>query len=118
LKGLKDLKGSLPEEVLYEVAAKRFEYTYESLWKTARLFLLEEKGIECNSPMDCFKSLYSVGLIDESFSEDIPRIVRMRNSVVYIYDFSLAKDVYSFVDEVVIPAFENVISNLREACGR
>ncbi len=115
---MKDLKGSLPREILYEVTAKRFEYTYESLWKTIRLFLLEEKGIECNSPMDCFKSLYSVGLIDDKYSEDIPGIVRMKNNIVHIYDFSLAEDVFSFVTEKVIPAFEDIIHNLREACKR
>ncbi len=116
MREVKDLEGSLPREILYEVTAKRFEYTYESLWKTIRLFLLEGKGIECNSPMDCFKSLYSVGLIDDKYSEDIPRIVRMRNNVVHIYDFSLAEDVFKFVVKKVIPAFENIIHNLNEAC--
>ena len=55
LKAVPDLR--VEREILYEVSAKRFEYTYEVLWKTVRLFLLEEKGLECNSPMDCFKAL-------------------------------------------------------------
>ena len=113
---MKDLQGTLPTEILYEVTAKRFEYTYEVLWKTARLFLLEEKGIECNSPMDCFKSLYSVGLIDEKCSEDIPKIVRMRNSIVHIYDFSLAEDLFKFVKDKVIPVFGGIVKTLRENC--
>ncbi len=116
LKGVRELESTLPREVLYEVSAKRFEYTYESLWKTIRLFLLEEKGIECNSPMDCFKSLYSVGLIDDEYSAHIPRIVRMRNNIVHIYDFSLAEEVFKFVVERVIPAFENIILNLKGEC--
>lgn len=103
--------------MLYEVAAKRFEYTYESLWKTVRLFLLEEKGVECNSPMDCFKALYAVGLVDEKYSEELPRIVKMRNRVAYIYDFSLAEEVFLFVRNRVVPAFEDIIRKLREACG-
>jgi len=61
------LENSLEKKILYEVSAKRFEYTYEVLWKTARLFLLEQKGVECNTPMDCFKGLYSAGLIEERF---------------------------------------------------
>lgn len=102
--------------MLYEVAAKRFEYTYESLWKTVRLFLLEEKGVECNSPMDCFKSLYAVGLIDEKHPEEIPRIVRMRNRVLHICDFSLAEEVFLFAKGRVVPVFEDMIRKLREAC--
>ncbi len=54
LKAVPDLR--VEREILYEISAKRFEYTYEVLWKAVRLFLLEEKGLECNSPMDCFKA--------------------------------------------------------------
>jgi len=70
------MKEQLQGEILYEIAAKRFEYTFETLWKAARYFLLEQKGIECNSPMDCFKALYKVGLLNESLSHLIPKIVR------------------------------------------
>jgi len=58
LKEIENYEGKLEKEILYEVAAKRFEYTYESLWKLLRLYLLELKGLECNSPMDCFKTFY------------------------------------------------------------
>ncbi|WP_274542096.1 hypothetical protein [Hydrogenivirga caldilitoris] len=40
LKEVPALEGSLEKKILYEVSAKRFEYNYEVLWKTARLFLL------------------------------------------------------------------------------
>ncbi len=116
LKEVESLRGFLPEEILYEVCAKRFEYTYESLWKSVRLFLLEQKGLECNSPMDCFKGLYSVGLIDESYSEILPKVVRMRNRVVHIYDFSVAEEVYRFIVEEVVPSFEKIIKSLKEEC--
>ena len=41
LKNIKNL--SLGKEILFEVAAKRFEYTYEILWRSLKLFLLELK---------------------------------------------------------------------------
>lgn len=99
LKELGGLESELDREILHEVAAKRFEYTYESLWKTARLFLLENKGLECNSPMDCFKALYAVGMVGEPFSNSLPSVVRMRYSIVHIYDFSVAQEVYEFSKE-------------------
>ncbi len=116
LKEIKELEGKLDEEILYEVSAKRFEYTYEAIWKTARLYLLEEKGLECNSPMDCFKSLYSVGLISDSKAQNLPSIVRKRNEVVHIYDFSIAQDVYLFVKERVLPVFEEIVLRLKTEC--
>lgn len=86
------------------------------MWKTARLFLLEQKGVECNTPMDCFKGLYSAGLIDKRFESIIPKIVRFRNQIVHIYDFSLAEYVYDFIVRTVIEAFEHIIRKLRRAC--
>jgi len=102
--------------LVYELAAKRFEYTFEMLWKAVRYFLLEEKGLECHSPMDCFKALYQVGLIGEDLSPLIPRIVRKRNEIVLIYDFEKAADLYEFVVTQVIPVFGRVIQALKKEC--
>jgi len=116
LKEVEGLQNKLDKDILYELAAKRFEYTYESLWKTIRLFLLEEKGLECNSPMDCFKALYSVGFINEDVAEVVPRIVRMRNHIVHIYDFSVAQDTFYFIRDRVVPVFEHILGKLKENC--
>ncbi len=43
LEQVKDLKERLEEEILYEVCIKRSESTFETSWKTVRLFLLEQK---------------------------------------------------------------------------
>ncbi len=72
----KKLKESLAKEfgkgfekdILIEVVTKRFEYTFESLWKFLREALLEE-GIEANSPLACFKEGFKVGLIDSRYEE-------------------------------------------------
>jgi len=34
-------------QVKVEVVTKRFEYSFEALWKTLKLFMTEEKGLEC-----------------------------------------------------------------------
>lgn len=106
---IKSLEDRLEEEILYEVCVKRFEYTFESLWKTIRLFLLERKGLECNSPMDCLKGFYAVGLIEKELAENIPKVVRLRNEVVHIYDFSLAKQAYIHINSMALPLFKVII---------
>lgn len=118
LEQVKDLKERLEEEILYEVCVKRFEYTFETSWKTVRLFLLERKGLECNSPMDCFKSFYSVGMLEKSFGYDIPRVVRLRNEVVHIYDFSLAEKAYISIMETALPLLRAVVRKIREECRK
>ncbi len=118
LEQVKDLKERLEEEILYEVCIKRFESTFETLWKTVRLFLLEQKGLECNSPMDCFKSFYSVGMLEKGFGYDIPRVVRLRNEVVHIYDFSLAEKAYTSIMETALPLLRAVVRKIREECQK
>ncbi len=118
LEQVKDLKEKLEEEILYEVCIKRFESTFETLWKTVRPFLLEQKGLECNSPIDCFKSFYSVGMLEKGFGDNIPRVVRLRKEVVHIYDFSLAEKAYTSIMETALPLFRAVHMKIREECQK
>ena len=103
LKNIKNL--SLGKEILFEVAAKRFEYTYEILWRSLKLFLLELKGVECFTPMDCFKTAYMINLIPEEYEKVVPEIVRKRNEIVHIYDFETAEEV-----------FGEIVGNLEKEC--
>lgn len=118
LKDIPFLEPELDREILYEVSAKRFEYTYEVLWKTVRLFLLERKGLSCNSPLDCFKALFSAGLLEENLARLTPSIVRKRNEIVHIYDFATAEDVYTFIKETVIPVFGKIVDLMRQECEK
>ncbi|RME09431.1 MAG: hypothetical protein D6804_05880 [Aquificota bacterium] len=118
LEGVRALEERLEEELLYEVATKRFEYTFESLWKTIRLFLLEKKGLECNSPMDCLKGFYSVGLLSREVAEKIAKTVRLRNEVVHIYDFSLGERAYVDINSTALPLFRAVVERIKEECQK
>ncbi len=113
LKEIENLKDELEEEILYEVAAKRFEYTFEILWKTLKLYL-QEQGIECNSPLRCFKEFYKISKLNPKYEEDIPKIIRLRNEVVHIYDFQTAKFIYDNLEKVVIPVFQEILNKLRQ----
>ena len=116
LKEIKNYEGYLEREILYEVAAKRFEYTFASLWKLLRLYLLELKGLECNSPMDCFKTFYQLGVLGEEEGKLILKVVRKRNEIVHICDFLLAEDIYRFILSEVIPLFEKILKVVEKDC--
>jgi nucleotidyltransferase substrate binding protein (TIGR01987 family) len=118
LKEIDKLKEKLEDEILYEVSAKRFEYTFESLWKTIKTFLINEKGIECNSPMDCFKQFYKVMELPERFEEKIPKAVRFRNEIVHIYDYHRAEFIYNNLEQIVIPLFEEIIKKIDNYCSK
>ncbi|EDP74087.1 HI0074 family nucleotidyltransferase substrate-binding subunit [Hydrogenivirga sp. 128-5-R1-1] len=113
LKEIENLKDELDEEILYEVAAKRFEYTFETLWKTLKLYL-QKQGIECNSPLRCFKEFYKIAKLNPKYEEHVPKIIRLRNEVVHIYDFQTAKFIYDNLEKVVIPVFQEILNKLRQ----
>jgi len=99
-------------EINVELSAKRFEYTFEVLWKTIRLWLKEEKGIECYSPADCFKSAYQTGLIPSEYEQDFVAMIRKRNEIVHIYNEESAKDIYEAIVFRFIDAMRHVIASL------
>jgi len=103
----------LEKEILYEVTAKRLEYTFEILWKLTKL-LLEAKGLLCYSPLECFKALYQEGLIDEKLYKNLVHLTRMRNTIVHVYDFSTAEYIYIYT----IKELKELLVNIREVLAR
>jgi nucleotidyltransferase substrate binding protein (TIGR01987 family) len=73
---------------------QRFEYSFELLWKTLKIFLFDQ-GIICKSPKDCLKSAFKFGLIenDEAFLN-------------MLEDRNIMSHLYSREDSVLI--FENI----------
>lgn len=70
-------------DIVLDVAAKRFEFTYEMAWKALKR-LLDFLGIDARTPRAIFKEAYAQGLItDEQVWLDM---IEMRNLSSHIYD--------------------------------
>jgi len=66
-KALKTFKNILKypySEITRDASIQRFEYCFEIIWKTVKLYLEYHEGIICNSPKSCFRELFSIGLKD------------------------------------------------------
>ncbi len=110
---LKECKEFKFEHVInVELSDKRFEYTYEILWRTIKLFLLEEKGLECYSPMDCFKLAFQVKLIPDNLELTFVQMVRSRNDIVHIYNDEVADEIYNNIVDKYIDAIGSVVGRL------
>ncbi len=85
--GLKIVKDELGEDGVIQ----RFEFTFELLWKTLKLFL-EDKGILCKSPKDCLKAAFKYGL----FSDDELYLNMLvdRNNTSHIYNHEDSRVIY------------------------
>ncbi|OGU16095.1 MAG: hypothetical protein A2X61_13365 [Ignavibacteria bacterium GWB2_35_12] len=105
---------NLELNILIEVASKRFEYTFETMWKVLKLYLSEIKGIECNSPMDCIKAAYQNELIPERYEQDFIEMVKLKNEIVHIYNDEIALKIYHQIIPEYINAMTVVYENLKK----
>jgi nucleotidyltransferase substrate binding protein (TIGR01987 family) len=107
-------KNLFKKEFLIEITTKRFEYTYESMWKCAKEFL-RSQGIECYSPKSCFQALFKEGLIPEEYEEIIGRLVEIRNWLVHVYDEETAEALYEEIaDEETYKAIKVVLERIEK----
>lgn len=84
--GIKKAKDQLDNDGVIQ----RFEFTFELLWKTLRLFLLDE-GIITKSPKEALKETFRFGLIkDEEIFLDM---LEDRNQTSHIYSEEISKEI-------------------------
>jgi nucleotidyltransferase substrate binding protein (TIGR01987 family) len=105
----------LTEELIIEITTKRFEYTFEALWKTLKEYLRIE-GLISTTPLQCFKESFKRGFVEEKYEKIFFEMVEKRNQIVHIYGFEEAKDIYQFIkqDEIYL-AIKSVYQRLKEA---
>lgn len=97
-------------DIVLDVAAKRFEFTYEMAWKALKR-VLDYLGIDARAPRSVFKEAYAQGLLaDEQVWLDM---IEMRNLSSHVYD---EHEIFRIVLELerYLVAFDSLLSRLRE----
>ena len=97
-------------EFIRDSAIKRFEIVFDLSWKAIKA-RLEEEGIMCFSPMNCFKEAYRAGLIE--YEEVWLDMITTRNKTVHTYDLNVAEEVYSDLPNN-LKAFQKLLEYLKK----
>ena len=101
-------------EFLIEICIKRFEFTFETLWKASKE-ILKLKGIECNSPRSCFRELIAEGLLGVEFEPVLAELVKIRNLAVHVYDEKTAEELFKRINSPeVVKTFEACLEALKK----
>jgi len=88
---------------------QRFEFTFELLWKTIKIYL-ENQGIIVRSPRESFKEAFRLNIIEnEKLFLDM---LKDRNDTTHIYDKETAESIFNRIKENYIPAIKGVLKNL------
>lgn len=105
---------ALSKEFQIEIFSKRFEYTFEAMWKAVKEFL-RLRGVECYSPRSCFEALFKEGVISEDLQEPLFEMILIRNALVHIYDEETAKEYYEKLKKGrFVKVFKKVLEALKK----
>ena len=81
-------------DLIRDATIQRFEFTFEVVWKTLKLYL-ERQGYECGGPRLTLKKAFAENIL--STSEEAERWLQMlddRNLTSHAYDEELATRIY------------------------
>lgn len=98
-------------DIKRDAVIKRFEFSYELLWKTYKKIARLQK-LDYFSPKACFQFAFKSGLIEDE--ELFLEIIDARNKTTHVYSEEEAKKIYNFVKEKVINAFDAAEKKIRE----
>ncbi|MEO8210480.1 MAG: HI0074 family nucleotidyltransferase substrate-binding subunit [bacterium] len=104
--GIKEANGELQKDGVIQ----RFEFTFELLWKTLKIFLYDE-GVECNSPKNCLKKAFKLELISDE--EVFLDMLIDRNSSTHIYSKEESEEIFDRIEKVYVLQFGKVLKEFK-----
>ena len=83
-----------PTEIERDAAIQRFEFTFEAIWKTSRIYLRELEGIDSGSPKGVIRACRETGILSAEDTILALEMVNDRNLTSHTYDRDLALEIY------------------------
>ena len=106
--GVKEAKDNLGRDGVIQ----RFEFTFELLWKSLRLFLLDE-GIITKSPKESLKEGFKFGLIkDEEIFLDM---LEDRNKTSHIYSEQVSAEIFKRIKNNYLNPLRKILNEIKKS---
>ena len=84
-------------DLIRDATIQRFEFTFEVVWKTLKLYL-EHQGHECGGPRPTLKKAFAEKLIPTPEEADVwLQMIEDRNLTSHAYDEALARSIYGHI---------------------
>lgn len=107
---LKEGIASAKNELGWDGVVQRYEFTFELLWKTLKIFL-NDKGIDARTPKDVFKEAFKLDWLEEE--EVFLNMLEDRNLCSHVYDQQTSRKIVDRITKKYISAIETVLNKLR-----
>ncbi len=77
-----------------DASIQRFEFSFELLWKTTKIYLQKIEAIDCSSPKSCFREIRVIFDFNEEDIEKCMSMAEDRNLSVHTYSEKMANELY------------------------
>ncbi len=100
--------------IVMDATIKRFEFTYELMWKTLKAYLEDVHGVRTVSPRQVFVEAYSLSIIEQEnvFLE----MIKSRNLLSHTYNEEQAAEIHKKCP-AYLSAMKNVYAELLKESG-
>ena len=113
-KALLQLGDALEESespIVRDACLQRFEFCYELLWKTLKVFLEDIHGVRAVSPRQVFKEAFALSIIGEEVT--FVEMIESRNTLAHTYNEEQAMKIYVKCADY-LEAMKNVLAQLNK----
>lgn len=100
------------DELIQDGAIQRFEFTFELLWKTLKVYF-EFLGKNFSSPREVLKEAFRIGLITDE--QTFLTMLTDRNICSHVYDFETTRKIFSQIDSKYLKGIKNLAQGLKKA---
>lgn len=108
---LKEGSRDANEELEMDGVIQRFEFTFELLWKTLKIFLLDS-GVEAKSPKDSLKEGFKIGWLKDE--QVFLNMLEDRNKTSHLYDKDTSEAILERIKNNYVPAIGAILSELKK----
>ena len=88
---------------------KRFELTFDLLWKYLREYIIATQGISFDTPRKLFQQCLTLGITNEDETRQLVALIESRNLTAHVYDIDLANEVaekishyFNVIHEIIV----------------
>lgn len=99
------------DELTIDGTIQRFEFTFELLWKTIKLFL-KDKGVIVKSPKDSLKEAFRQGWLKDETA--FLEMLEDRNLTTHIYNFEQSREIFNHIRDFYLNRIKDTIQSLEQ----
>lgn len=106
---LKEGVAQVKDELDEDGVIQRFEFTFELLWKTLKIYL-EDEGVQCKTPKECLKEAFRIDLMEDG--EIFLDMLEDRNRTLHIYNKKESEKIFQRIKNDYLAHIEKILNKL------